>query len=372
MSQGQRRDRPWSEALFLIVYSDMYDKGRVDSKEKNRYNEKLFKREYRALKESKKNAKIKQKRYVLLGYGVVSIGVLVFLYMCFLLVSTLLQRKDEYLKSGNIPKSISKEISGERVLPESISKKEFNGEISSVSALVFNPINGNIILEKNINEKRYVASLTKILSSMVIVERFNLKEVVEVSRENIPQDLDWQLGLQEGDRISVENILKAMLISSYNDVPFIIANAYPDGGYPAFISKMNMIARELRMYNSHFSNPSGLDEEENYSTALDIAQLVSSAKNYSQIMNIVGIESDNISWNRDSELITQRVKSTNELYGTNQNLKGFKTGITKLAGECFVGYYVYKNGNELITIVLGSEDRFKETAILERFGKSVL
>ena len=206
----------------------------------------------------------------------------------------------------------------------------------------------------------------------MVLETFPLDEVIEVSRENIPEGLSWQLGLKKGEKISVENLFKAMIMSSYNDTAYIFANAYTKEGYEGFIKAMNSKAQSLRMFDSEFSNPAGIDQEGNFSTAWDVAMLISGAQNYKEIVDTVSLGSYTVNWSSGDEVISKKIFTTNQLYGVNPYSKGFKTGITDLAKQCFAGYFEYPNGKSVMTIVLGSEDRFTDTVKLERYSRGLL
>lgn len=336
-----------------------------------RYDAKLFKQAYKAAKQAKEFEKNKRKRDIFFKSVIFTSVSVILLFLLLYVVSTF-KPKSEYIVTGIYPRDISFKNISERDIEEDIEYLEFDKDISALSAILFNPKSGDIFFGKDEYERRYIASLTKILTSILVIETFPLDEVIKVSRENIPDDLDWQLGVEEGDMMSVGNILKAMLISSYNDIPFIIANAYPKGGYTGFVNDMNSKARDLRMFNSKFSNPAGIDIEENYSTAFDVALLVTAALQYEDILNIVSEGSDIVNWSRDTQVISKEIYTTNQLWGVNPYSKGFKTGITKLSGQCFVGYFVYPSGNTVISVVLGSEDRFNDTTLLEKYARGIL
>jgi D-alanyl-D-alanine carboxypeptidase (penicillin-binding protein 5/6) len=298
--------------------------------------------------------------------------VVVVIAFCIYLIVPLFEPKNEYTVANIYPKSLRYE----RLVGEDINGYEDKSisvvNLKAQSAIAFNPSNGDILLEKDIHERKSVASLTKLISAIVVLESFKFDDVITVSLENIPQDLSLQLGAKEGDKISIENILKAMLISSYNDTAYIVANAYPYGGYEGFIKAMNRKAEMLKMNESHFSNPAGLDQDDNYSSAFDISTLVSVVRNYSEIMNIVIKEREVINWSNNSGLLSTEVLTTNKLLQESIYIKGLKTGITDLAGQCFVGYFVYPNGNELVTVVLNSSERFEDTKTIEKYSRPLL
>ncbi len=336
-----------------------------------RYDEKLFKQAYKAAKEAKEMEKKTKKKKSFLKISLfISIPILLISLSLFLL--SLVKPKSEYMQTGIYPKGTHFVQLKEVEVNENGEEKIENISISGLSALVFNPQTGDILFEKEIHEKRYIASLTKILTAIVVLETFPLDEVIEVSRENIPERLSWQLGLKDGEKISVENLFKAMVMSSYNDTAYIFANAYPNQGYEGFIQAMNTKAQSLRMINSQFSNPAGIDQEGNFSTAWDVALLLSAAQNYKEIVDTVSLGNETVNWSSGEEVISKKISTTNQLYGVNPYSRGFKTGITDLAKQCFAGFFEYPNGNSVMTVVLGSEDRFTDTAKLERLSREFL
>ncbi len=346
---------------------EMSDKKNDDK----RYDRELFKKALRAAKQAKEEerklkARKRIQRLFLYLLTIILIGIGVY----FLL--TLIKPKEEYILSNQISiQNRFKDIRGENIGVD-VDRSINIPQISSLSAIAFNPLNGDILYEKNIDEKRAIASLTKLMSLIVVLETFSLDEVVNVSRENIPEDLDWQLGFKEGDKVSIESLLKGMLISSYNDCAYIVANAYPYGGYQGFIKAMNRKAEELNMNSSSFSNPAGIDQDGNYSTVNDLALLVSVSRKYSEILRIANIDKEKVNWSNTEGLVSKEILTTNQLIGSNKYLKGLKTGITDLAGQCFTGYFVYPSGNELITIVINSKDRFGETVLIESHARTLL
>lgn len=344
-------------------------------KEKNlpdeRYDEKLFKQAYKAGLEARELEKKQKRKKIFLKVGGIVLTLVVIVSTIVLLLS-LKEEKIEYIEANSFSKQVQLTQISNLVEVSSPPLMISTNNISAQSALVFDPSSGSVIYEKNSNERRPIASITKLLSVLVVLETFDIEESIEVSLENIPENLDWQLELMEGDRIKVDYLLKAMLLSSYNDTAYVIANAYPNGGYSAFISAMNKKATSLRMSESMFSNPAGIDSESNYSTAQDVGKLVSAVINNQYILDIVSSGSFNISWNSGEELKSKKVYTTNQLYGVNPYIKGLKTGITENAKQCFVGLFEYTNGNQLVTVVLGSEDRFTDTANLERISRGLL
>ena len=155
-----------------------------------------------------------------------------------------------------------------------------------------------------------------------------------------PEDLEYLLGLSQGDLITVENLITAMLMSSYNDAAYVLGSAYPELGYDGFIEQMNIKAQRVGMSNTHFANTMGFDNENNYSTANDLKKLVQLVLNNTYMMSIVQKTSEEIEYESIEEgIINTTIYSTNDLLTTNTYAKGLKTGYTEDAGLCLIGYF---------------------------------
>ncbi len=358
--------------LIISLLSIMENIQRNISLPQERYDRELYKQAVKAAKEAKelerRDRKRDKVRKILLSFVLLPVVVISGYF-----VLSLFKPKAEYTLANESPKARKYDFIEEEKETTPFSTATLSiPEISSQGAMVFNPVTGDVLYEKNVNEKRSIASLTKLMSAIIVLETFDLDDVITASRENIPEDMDWQLGVKEGDSITVENLLKSMLISSYNDSAYIIANAYPNGGYSAFIKAMNQKAKSLRMNSTTFSNPAGIDEEENFSTVKDVAILTSVVRKYPDILRIVKIGKEILNWGSSDGIASKEVFTTNQLYASTPYIKGLKTGITDLAGQCFVGYYVYPNGNEIVTIVVNSKNRFDETVLLEKYAREKL
>lgn len=337
-----------------------------------RYDEKLFKQAYKAALDAKELEKknTKRKKLLRIVYIILGISVIPFLFFIY---QTFKPTYFEYIESENLPyKSQFSDFKEEPFENEpTLSVKV--PTISAMSAIVFDPDSGEVLYKKDEDEQRSIASLTKLISVLVVLDTFELEDTALVSTENIPEDLDWQLELNDGFSITVQDLLEAMVISSYNDAAYVIANAYPYGGYDGFINAMNTKAKTLGMENSKFSNPAGLDDPDNYSTANDVAKLVSAVINRHEVLDIAKKGAAVVSW-KDSKgkMSSKTIYTTNQLYGTSTYIQGLKTGITKEALQCFAGYFTYPSKRRVVTVVLGSEDRFKDTQILESTVRVVL
>lgn len=214
---------------------------------------------------------------------------------------------------------------------------------------------------KNIFDRRQTASIAKLVTAMVILDNHELNEKVTIGRNPLQQD-GTRMWLHEGETITVENLMTGLLIASANDAAMALAE-YNSGNEKAFAVKMNEKAIELGLKNTHFSNAKGFDEKDNYSTAYDIMLFSRAALNYPFIKKTVSI--------KNTEVTSLNGKTKHKLESTNELLEnpyfkvvGLKTGRTPAAGESFVALAQAPDGREILTVVLDSPDRFKETKIL--------
>jgi D-alanyl-D-alanine carboxypeptidase (penicillin-binding protein 5/6) len=218
---------------------------------------------------------------------------------------------------------------------------------------------GQILYQKNGLEKYPIASLTKLMTALIIIQEHKLNEVVTV-----PQ-LATQVGgssinLQSKEKITVLNLLKGLLIQSGNDAAVALA-VHNSQSVDKFVKKMNLKANELNLQNTNFANPMGFDDPENYSTAQDLFTLAKAVYQYPTIQKIVNTKETTIySTDKASSHLLQ---TTNLILDNYLNVGGLKTGTTSQAGGCFIG--ITKNEEHpKIAIVLGSNDRFLDTKVM--------
>lgn len=232
--------------------------------------------------------------------------------------------------------------------------------LEASSGIVVDTSSGKTLFEKDINEKRQIASITKLMTAVIILEENGLNELVTVSQKaaNIPGSKIW---LYPGEKIAVQNLLYAVLIHSGNDAAWALAE-HNAGTVEAFVSKMNKKAQKLGMTNTNFQNPVGFDDSKNYSTAYDLSILSRYIFRKDFVRHAVIIKELSItSANGD---ITHKLETTNELLDSYLNVKGLKTGHTEQAGLCLSAVSENEYGNQILTIILNSPDRFKETKLL--------
>lgn len=227
--------------------------------------------------------------------------------------------------------------------------------LTAKSAMVIDVSSKVVLLAKNPDSFLPPASTTKIMTALIVLENYQLDDVLVVPK--ITNLIGQNMGLLEGERMTVENLLYGVLVHSANDAALTLASSY-SGGIEEFIYSMNQKANELGLFDTHFANISGIDQVNHYSTVRDLAHLTSHAMENPLFAKIVEkkritvVDIDRKHWHE--------LETTNELIGKVFGLKGVKTGWTESAGECLIAY-VARNEREIITVILGSKDRFSET-----------
>ena len=243
---------------------------------------------------------------------------------------------------------------------ETSANLNYEPKINSRSAVVIDRKSKNIIYGKNENVKKAMASTTKIMTAMVVIQNTNLNNTVEISKKAAGTG-GSRLGLKAGDKVTVKDLLYGLLLRSGNDCAVALAE-YVAGSVQEFSNLMNQNAQMLGLNNTHFVTPHGLDEEEHYTTAYELAILADYALNNEVFAQIVNTKSYTININKNSKTLN----NTNELLGNLNGVYGVKTGFTNGAGRCLVTSI--KRGNlDVICVVLGADtkkDRTRDSAKL--------
>jgi serine-type D-Ala-D-Ala carboxypeptidase (penicillin-binding protein 5/6) len=211
-----------------------------------------------------------------------------------------------------------------------------------------------VIFMKNPDEQLLPASTTKMVTALAAFNEYSLEDVVTITN---PSHIGQIMKLQEGEQITVENLLYGILVHSGNDAAQALADYHPDGS-SGFIRKMNEIVNNLNIKDTYLSNPTGLESPNHYSTVHDLAIIGAEVVSHPELEKMVSIKS--IVVTDVTGEINYELTSTNRLLGFVPGLKGIKTGWTEKAGECLVAY-TERDGQAIITAILGSYDRFGET-----------
>lgn len=230
--------------------------------------------------------------------------------------------------------------------------------ISAASAILVDGDTGRVLYEKQPHEKRLIASITKLMTALVAVESDpDLSREVEIQRE-------WTLAegssmyLREGETLTMETLLYGLLLSSGNDAALAVAGACA-GEVETFVDWMNQRAESLGMEDTHFANPNGLNHEEHYSTAYDMALLARECLNHPELVEIMSTRS-----------VTKQGHSFanhNKLLWQYEGCIGMKTGYTQMAGRTLVSA-AERAGQRLICVTLSDPDDWKDHAALLDYG----
>lgn len=215
---------------------------------------------------------------------------------------------------------------------------------ASTSVVALDMDSGRVLYQNNCNEKKLIASTTKIMTAIVTIENINLNKKIIVGNE-ILKMYGTSIYLEVGEKIRVKDLLYGLLLRSGNDAAVVLAKNVA-GSEKKFVAMMNEKAKELGMKNTVFRNPHGLDEyTKNYSTAYDMALLSSYANNNQIYKNIVSTEKYECSTKNKTYLWYNR----NKLLFNYKFCTGGKNGYTPSAGKSLVS--TAKKGNLSITIV---------------------
>ena len=222
--------------------------------------------------------------------------------------------------------------------------------INSRAYVVIDRKSNTMLIGKNENQKKKMASTTKIMTALVVIEHCNLSDTVEISKKAASTG-GSRLGLKTGDKITVSDLLYGLMMRSGNDAAVALAE-YVSGSIHDFAKIMNAKAQELGLSNTHFVTPHGLDEDEHYTTAYELALLSNYALNNEIFTKIVGTKNYTITINGYPKSLT----NTNELLGALNGVYGIKTGFTNGANRCLVT--ACKRGNmDIICVVLGADTK---------------
>lgn len=241
--------------------------------------------------------------------------------------------------------------------------------LSAKSVVLMEMSSGEILLSKNPDEKLPPASITKIMTMLLVMEaldsgKIKLEDLVTTSK-NASSKGGSQIWLKEGEQMSVNDMLKATAIGSANDACTALGE-YIAGGEAEFVAMMNAKAKELGMNNTNFENPSGLDDttENHYSTARDVAIMSCELMKHEKIKEYTTTWMDSLR-NGETELV-----NTNRLVRFYEGTTGVKTGTTSKAGYC-VSASAKRGEMELVAVVLGSDnstERFEDAKKLLNWG----
>lgn len=223
-------------------------------------------------------------------------------------------------------------------------------DINSRACVVIDRNSNTIIYGKNENSQKKMASTTKIMTATIIIENCNLDQIVEVSKKSAGTG-GSRLGLKTGDKITVRDLLYGLMLCSGNDAAVALAE-HAGGSVEGFAELMNKKSENLGLSNTHFVTPHGLDSNEHYTTAYELALLTNYALNNKTFTNIVGTKNYTVTING----YPKSLNNTNELLGNFDGIYGVKTGFTNGANRCLVTA-CKRNDMDIICVVLGADTK---------------
>ncbi len=218
---------------------------------------------------------------------------------------------------------------------------------------------GEDMWQLNADQPMPPASLTKVMTALLILEDYRPNEIVTVSQA-AAAEIGSRIGLRAGDRLTVADLLAATLIRSANDACHALAD-WHSGSEAAFALKMNERAQALGMHDTHFVNACGLDRPGHLSTARDLAVLAEAAlqnPTFNRITNKQRMVIRSADRRRTFEL-----RSTNHLIGQYDGVKGMKTGFTNRAGPCLIAV-AERDDKQVILVLLNSAHRWQRAPLI--------
>ena len=244
-------------------------------------------------------------------------------------------------------------IEEEEQIPELVEAASDSAEepnLNSRAAIIYDRNSKEVIYGKEENTKRKMASTTKIMTCMVVLEKGELTDTVIVSKKAAGTG-GSRVGLKTGDKVSVQDLLYGLMLCSGNDAAVALAE-HVGGCVEGFADLMNEKARQLNLSNTHFVTPHGLDNEEHYTTAYELAIMADNALKNNTFSSIVGTKNITININGKP----RNLSNTNELLGSMAGVYGVKTGFTNGANRCLVTSCKIEN-LDIITVVLGADTK---------------
>lgn len=232
---------------------------------------------------------------------------------------------------------------------------EIQLDISAKSAVIICAETGEVVYSKNMNECLSMASTTKIMTAIIALE-FGASDKYLTVNENMIAVEGTSMGLKDGDSVSLKTLVKGMLLASGNDAANAVANII-GGDIQTFVQMMNDKAKEIGMYSTSFETPSGLDGDNHYSTAFDMAILGAYAIQNPEFRSICSSESLAVFYGAPP--YRRVLTNHNKLLKMYDGAFGIKTGFTKKSGRCLVSA-VEKDGKTLVAVTLNAPDDWND------------
>ena len=240
------------------------------------------------------------------------------------------------------------------------------------SAILIHVGPNHVLFSKNPNQEHQIASLTKLMTMLIILEkvdagRIKWSDLVEISA-NAANTRGSIINLNTGDKLTVEDLFKGILLKSGNDASIALSE-HISGTVENFVNEMNEKAKELGLTHTHFMNPHGMSKRNHYSSSSDLANICLKLLEYDHVLSYSKLKYETIKNHRNWE---KKLVNTNPLLGKIPEIDGLKTGVTSTSGFCFA-VTALKENKRLVLIVIGEpsrQDRNKEVQDLLDYGFS--
>jgi D-alanyl-D-alanine carboxypeptidase (penicillin-binding protein 5/6) len=250
--------------------------------------------------------------------------------------------------------------------PGAAGAKEGSPRIAAPAAVIVDARDGHVLYRRKATDQRAIASATKLMTALVAIEELPLEKRVRAVNYAAGA-AESRIDLRPGERMAVADLLRALLLESANDAAETLA-VRGAGSVDAFVERMNQEARAMGLDDTRFTNPVGLDEPGNHSSALDLARIARRVLSNDFLAGTVDMDRARLTTGAHTRVVANR----NRLIGSNPSVDGVKTGHTQGAGYVLVGSATRK-GARLITVVLGEPSeaaRDDDTLSLLRYGFS--
>lgn len=231
-------------------------------------------------------------------------------------------------------------------------------------ALLVNNTKNKVVIAQKVFDRAYPASITKIMTALLVLENCNLNDVVTIDKDITFDDpAAVSMHLKKGDKITVEALLNGLVVMSANDTAIALGRKIA-GSDKKFVAMMNKRARELGATNTHFENPNGLHLKNHYTTAYDLYLIFQELVKHNEFLSIAGKASSYIEYtNAKNKLQALDLAATNQYLLGNYNLPhkvfmlGGKTGTTGEAGSCLIILTKNETGEEFISVILKASSK---------------
>ena len=238
-------------------------------------------------------------------------------------------------------------------------------DVKAEAYCVINRKDGSIVYSKNMDDRYYPASITKIMTALVAMEHADMDEVVTITASDVALSADSQVcGLAEGDQIQMSELFHALLVYSANDAAMAIARTVGDGSVDTFVQMMNETAQSLGMTGTHFVNPHGLHNDDHYTTVYDIYLMLNEAMKHQEFTDITQLSNYTITYTSADGTQRQKWLDATDQYLTGESsapkgvtILGGKTGTTDKAGACLALMVQNNYGEPYVSIVLDASNK---------------